>query len=251
MTFGHTAEKNTIVGLCALCSYSYLSIFVHLFVFLFGVCWTEAYSTASLCVSVCGRECRVKASNVNGKKCVWKLPTHTCMTVYALDPILCVHLYVYVYVCIYICSVCVSKSSSTCSLTSLPSRRGDMRIEPSASPPAGPMAKQPVTRSSCLGMEKMIPRRSKWKATTIRKDEGWRKNESDVRRGRCKMVLFSEATRLNFFSLTDSAVPASSKHRPDRVADLTWVCIMLPCQDCQKHSRKSQGNMTSLTSSRA
>lgn len=160
---------------------------------------------------------------------------------------LCVHLYVYV----YICSVCVSKSSSTCSLTSLPSRRGDMRIELSASPPAGPMAKQPVTLSSCLGMEKMIPRRSKRTATTIQKDEGWRKNQSDMRRDRCKMVLFSEATRLNFFSLTDSAVLASSNHRPDRLADLTCVCIMPPCQGCQKHSRKSLGNMTSLTSSRA
>lgn len=110
---------------------------------------------------------------------------------------LCVHLYVYV----YICSVCVSKSYSTCSPTSLPSRQGDMRTEPSAShppsssssspPTAGPIAKQPVTRSSCLGMEKTIPRCSKRMATAIQKNEGWGRNESDVRRGRCKMVLSS------------------------------------------------------------
>lgn len=65
------------------------------------------------------------------KKCVWKFSTHTCVTVYALVPIcVCIRMCMYIYV-----PVCVSKSFSTCSPMSLPSRQGDMRIEPSASPP--------------------------------------------------------------------------------------------------------------------
>lgn len=99
------------------------------------VAGAEAYSC--LCTLFKCLRTRVsskKPPNVNGKKMCVKVPptTHTCVTVYALDPI-CACMYMHVYVlCLCVC-VCLSKSFSTCSATSLPSRQGDMRIEPSAS----------------------------------------------------------------------------------------------------------------------
>lgn len=58
--------------------------------------------------------------------------------------------------------------------TSVPSRQGDMRIEPSASlsPPSGLITRRPVTRSSCLGMEKTVLGRSKKMATAMQRNEG-------------------------------------------------------------------------------
>lgn len=76
------------------------------------------------------------------KKSVLKLPAFICVT-------MCEHwipvVSASVHACIYnIFSLCASKSFSTCSLTSLPSRQGDMGIEPSASFP--PLDRSPSSQ---------------------------------------------------------------------------------------------------------
>lgn len=95
--------------------------------------WSSFYSCSVLSVS--RQECRVKTYNANGKNVCEILPhIHAWLLFVCESECTCIY-------CVR--SLCVSKSLSTCSLTSLPSRQGDMRIEPSVSLP---LARSPGRR---------------------------------------------------------------------------------------------------------
>lgn len=150
------------------------------FVFLISEALTEAYSTATL------RKCvwmRVSSKSLQRKwkKCVWKLSTHTCVTVYALDTT-CVCACTCMHMCVWTnpsplaprCLCQADRATWESNHLRLP-RRPD---------------RQTASNSFQLSRNgKDDPEMFRANATAIQKNEGWRSNDSNVRCCMCKMVL--------------------------------------------------------------
>lgn len=165
--------------------------------------WLELKLILQLhCLSVSGQECQVKAEDVNGKKRVRNSPAHTCVTAHA--SYLCVHLNVYVHIVYVLClwvnpsplapwHLCqadrVTWELNHLCLSHWPNRQADSNS----------------LQLSGNGKDDPEIQRNEWQQHYKRMKDG-EKNESDVRRGRCKMVLSLSCPSELLFSDSQSGI---------------------------------------------